>query len=127
MYYAVFICCTTALTCCHSLPFVVTYFHSLSLIFTLCHSLYHLLSLVVIRCHSLYHSLSLDVPLVCFFINDQKRTPILRNISHWLILPLASIFLELKVVGMCFKKKKMKFYKETWKKTLIILYKTRNN
>ena len=48
--------------------------HSLSLVVTLCHSLYHLLSFVVIRCHSLYHSLyhslSLDVPLVCLFIND---------------------------------------------------------
>ena len=35
--------------------------HSLSLVFILCHSLYHLLSLVVTRCHSLYHSLPLAV------------------------------------------------------------------
>ena len=51
-------------TCCHSLSFVDTRYHSL----------YHSLSLVVplvdFQCHLLYHSLSLDVPLICLFIND---------------------------------------------------------
>ena len=47
-------------------------------------------------------------------------------------LPLANssirvyFLLELKKVGMHLKKKKMKFYKETLKKTLIILYRTKN-
>ena len=60
---AVFICCTNAVTRCHSLPFVVTLCHllyySLSLVVIRCHLLYISLSLVSIRCHSLYHSLSL--------------------------------------------------------------------
>ena len=83
-YCDVFIRCTTALTRCHSLPFVVTLchwlslfvtrYHSLSLVVTLCHllSLFvtrcttrcHSLSFVITRCHSLYHSLLLVVPLV---------------------------------------------------------------
>ena len=46
-----------AVTCDHSLSFVVTHCHSLSIVVTHCHSLYHSLSfvvqLVVIRCHSL--------------------------------------------------------------------------
>ena len=78
MYCAVFIGCTTAVTRCHSLLFVVTRCHSLyyslSLFVTCCttrcHSLSLVVPLVVIRCHSLYHSLSLDVPLVCLFIYD---------------------------------------------------------
>ena len=49
-------------------------FHSLSFVVPVvvirCTTHRHSLSLVLIRCHSLYHSLSLDVPLVCFFIND---------------------------------------------------------
>ena len=60
--------------CSHLLSLVAIRCRSFSLIFTLCHSLYHLLSLVVTRCHSLSlviplivtrcHSLSLVVPLV---------------------------------------------------------------
>ena len=54
----------------HSLLFVITRCHSLSLdlsfVVTRCHSL----SLIVVSCHSLYHSLPLDVPLVCLFINN---------------------------------------------------------
>ena len=75
-----FVRCTT---CCHllslivigcnSLPFVVTRCttrcHSLSLVVTRCTTHCHSLSLVFTRCHSL----SLDVPLVCFFINDLKN------------------------------------------------------
>ena len=76
-----------AVTHCHSLSLFLTHFHSLSLD----------VPLVATRCttrsHSMYHSSA-------FFTNDQKRTPILRNISHWLILPLASIFLELKIVDV---------------------------
>ena len=87
--------------CSHLLSLIDIRCHSLSLMFTLCHSLHHFLSLVVIRCHSLYqslslviircnslynslslvvircHSLSLDVQLVCLFIND------LRNLLNW--------------------------------------------
>ena len=41
--------------------------------------------------------------------------------------PISVYFLlELKKVDMRLKKKKMKFYKETLKKTLIILYRTKN-
>ena len=68
----------------HSLSFLVTRCHYLSFVVTRCHSLSLVVPLVVIRCHSLSfvatrfitrcHSLSLDVPLVCLFINDQKRT-----------------------------------------------------
>ena len=43
-----------------------------------------------------------------------------------MILEIASYFLlELEKVDMCLKKK-MKFYKEILKKTLIILYRTKN-
>ena len=85
MYRAVFIRCTTTLTCCHSfhslslvvplvvtrrhsLSFVVTPYHSLSLVIpivvTRCHSLSLVLPLVVTRCTTRYHSLSLVIPLV---------------------------------------------------------------
>ena len=41
--------------------------------------------------------------------------------------PISIYFvLELKKVDMRLKKKKMKFYKETLKKTLIILHRTKN-
>ena len=42
--------------------------------------------------------------------------------------PLISVYflLELKKVNMLSKKKKMKFYKEALKKTLVILYRTKN-
>ena len=80
----------TAVTRCHSLPFVVTHCvtrcHSLSLVVPLVVTGCHSLSLVVICCHSLYHSLSfvvtrttrchllsLDVPRVCLFINDRAN------------------------------------------------------
>ena len=87
----VFICCTTAVTRCHSFSI---YCHSLSLVVSLVVTLCHLLSYVVTRSHSLSlvvllvlthchslslvvplivtrcHSLSLDVPLTCLFIND---------------------------------------------------------
>ena len=40
--------------------------------------------------------------------------------------PISVYFvLELKEIDVCFKKKKMKFYKETLKKALIILYRTK--
>ena len=57
----------------------------------------------------------------------QKK--ILFFIEH---LPLADspisvyFLLKMKKVDMRLKKKKMKFYKETLKKTLIILYRTKN-
>ena len=66
---------TRCITRCHSLSLVVIRCHSLSFVVTRCHSLYHSLSLVVIRCHSL----SLDVPLVCYFINDPK---VLKKVSE---------------------------------------------
>ena len=60
MYCAVFIGCTTAVTCCHSLLFVVTRCHSLyyslSFFITCCTTRCRSLSLVVILCYSLYHS-----------------------------------------------------------------------
>ena len=49
---------------CPKYPFIVTRYHSLSLV----------LPLADTRCHSLYNSLSLDVSLVCFFINDHLFT-----------------------------------------------------
>ena len=63
MYCVVFIRCTTAITRCHSLPFVVT----------LCHSLPLVVPLIVISCHSL----SLVVPLVVTVFQ-----------SFWLVVPL---------------------------------------
>ena len=42
-----------AVHCSHLLSLIAIRSHSLSLIFTLCHSPYHVLSLVVTRCHSL--------------------------------------------------------------------------
>ena len=46
----------------------------------------------------------------------------LQNISRKLILDIAPFFLlELKKVDVRLKKKKMKFYKETLEKTLMIL------
>ena len=56
----------------------------------------------------------------------QKRTPFLQSISQYLFLGIVSIVLELKRVDMHLKKKKMNFYKETPKKTLTILYRTKN-
>ena len=48
----------------------------------------------------------------------QKRTSFLQNISHYLVLDLVPYFLlELKKVDVRLKKKKMKFCKETLKKT----------
>ena len=93
MYCAIFICCTTALTRCHSLPFAVTRCttccHLLSFVVTCCHSFSlvvplvvtgctapcHSLSLAVIRCHSL----SLDRPLVCLFINGHSYIHFLKH------------------------------------------------
>ena len=64
---------------CHSL------YHSLSLVVlivvTRCHSLYHSMSFVVNPCHSLYHSLSLDVQLVCLFINDLQNCKFSRYLQ----------------------------------------------
>ena len=64
---------------CHSL------YHSLSLVVlivvTRCHSLYHSMSFVVTPCHSLYHSLSLDVQLVCLFINDLQNCKFSRYLQ----------------------------------------------
>ena len=50
---------------------ITTRCHSLSLVVSRCHSLYHSFSIVVTHCTTLCHSLSLDVPLVCLFINDR--------------------------------------------------------
>ena len=57
---------------CDSVSLVVIRFHSLSFVVTRCHSLYYTLSLVITRCTTCCHSLSLDVPLVCYFVNDPK-------------------------------------------------------
>ena len=64
VYYAVFIRCTTALTRCHSLPFVVTLCHSLSLAIIRCHSLSFFVTRCTTRCTIRCHSLSLVLPLV---------------------------------------------------------------
>ena len=72
VYCAVFIGCTTAVTSCHSLIFVVTRcitrYHSLSRVAPLALTRFHSLSLVVIRCHSLYHSLYHSFLLVVPFV-----------------------------------------------------------
>ena len=104
MYCAVFIRCTTAVTRCQSLPFIVTLcyslYHSLSLFVTRCHSLsfvltrydslYHSLSLVVIYCHSLYHSLSLVV-IRCYLLYPSLSFVVIRfhSIYH------SSVFLSM--------------------------------
>ena len=51
-------------------PFAVTHCHSLSLV----------VPLVVIRCTPRWHSLSLDVPIVCFFINNLIKTKLFIKI-----------------------------------------------
>ena len=63
VYCAGFIRCTTAVTRCNPLSFIVTRRHSLSLLYhllsfvvTRCHSLSLVVPLVVTRCHSMYHS-----------------------------------------------------------------------
>ena len=70
----------------------------------------------------------------------QNRSTNIQNMETWQKkktfftehLPLADspidvyFLLELKKVDMLLKKKKMKFYKETLKKTLIILHRTKN-
>ena len=70
----------------------------------------------------------------------QNRSTNVQNMETWQKkstfftehLPLADspisvyFLLELKKVDMRLKKKKMKFYKETLKKTLIILHRTKN-
>ena len=56
-------------TCCSLLSFAVIRCT------TRCYSLHHSLSFVITRCHRLSlvvtHLLSLDAPLVCLFVNDQ--------------------------------------------------------
>ena len=64
----------------------------------------------------------------------QNRSTNVQNMETWQKkntfftehLPLVDFVLELKKKDMPLKKKKMKFYKETLKKTLIILYRTKN-
>ena len=64
----------------------------------------------------------------------QNRSTNVQNMETWQKkntfftehLPLVDFVLELKKVDMPLKKKKMKFYKETLKKTLIILHRTKN-
>ena len=80
MYCAVFIRCTTALTCCHSLLIVVTLSHSFLLFVTRCTTFCSSLSLVVIR----FHSLSLDLPLVCLFINDRQSAGDFKQYKRYL-------------------------------------------
>ena len=75
---------------CHSLLFLVTCCHSISLgvsrCITRCQQLYHSLSFVVTccttRCHSLLLALSLDVSLACLFINDSSGRVSFRNIIN---------------------------------------------
>ena len=132
MYCAVFTGCTTVVTRCHSLLFVVarchslhyslslfvtrctTRCHTLSFVVTLCttrcHSLYHSLSLVVIRCHSL----PLDVRLVCLFINHPLKTVqkiqnvsrAMKNITYQLVTKNSMnkkiILLILHIIGQTF-------------------------
>ena len=71
----------------HSLSFVVMRYQLFSLTVIRCHSLSLVVPLVATCFHSLYHSVSfiathcitrsnlssLDVPLVCYFINDQIK------------------------------------------------------
>ena len=56
--------CTTALTCCHSLPFIVTLCHSFSLFVPLVVIRCHLLSFAVTRCSTCCHS-----PVFLYTIN----------------------------------------------------------
>ena len=73
--------------CSHLLSLIAIRCHCLSLIFTLCHSLYHLLSLVVNRCHSLYHWLSLVV-IRCHTLYHWLSLVVIRChlLYHWLSL-----------------------------------------
>ena len=125
MYCAVFIRCTTALTCCHSchsLSLFVTHFHSLPLVVPLvvtrCQSLSLVVLLVVTRCHSLSlvlplavthcHSLSLAVPLVVIRCHSLYHS----------LLPVAirchSLYNSLSfVVTRCTIR--LSFYKRSWK------------
>ena len=70
VYCAGFIRCTTAVTRCNPLSFIVTRCHSLSLVVSLAVIRCHSLSFFVTRCITRCHSLSLDVSLSCLFIND---------------------------------------------------------
>ena len=80
MYCVIFIHYTTAVTLCHSLPFVVTRCHSLghslSLFVIRCSTCCHSLSFVLTRCSNRCHSLSRDVPLVCLFLKDLLNAPL---------------------------------------------------
>ena len=112
MYCAVFIRCTTAVTLCHSLPFLAVtpchlLYHSLSLVvircrsfsfivtrcITRCHSLYQPSSLVVICYHSLYHSLSLVV-IRCHSLYHSLSLVVIRchSLSH--SVPLVCLFIN---------------------------------
>ena len=70
VYCAGFIRCTTAVTRCNPLSFIVTRRHSLSLVVSLVVIRCHSLSFFVTRCTTRCHSLLLDVSLACLFIND---------------------------------------------------------
>ena len=71
------------------LPLLVVSCHSLSLVVTRCHSLYHSLSFVIARCstrcHSLYHLFSLVVSLAKW-LSVRLRTTWL-----WVRVPLQSL------------------------------------
>ena len=70
-----------AATRCHSWSFVVIrcYLSSLfSFVVPLAAIYCYSLLFVALRCNTRCHSLSLDVPLVCFFINDRNNFPFLR-------------------------------------------------
>ena len=103
MYCAVFICCTTAVTLCHSLLFVVTRCHSLyyslSLFVTCyttrCHSLSFPATCCTTRCHLLsfvvtrYHSLSLVVPRTvtrCHSLSLSFYTPSFLLLIEWKLI-----------------------------------------
>ena len=78
MYCAVFICCTTAVTLCHSLLFVVTR----------CHSLYYSLSLFVTCCTTRCHSLSF--PATCCTTRCHLLSFVVtRHHSLSIVVPLA--------------------------------------
>ena len=99
MHCAVFICCNTVVTRCHSLPFIVTHYHSL----------YDSLSLFVTCCTARYHSLSLDVPLAvirCLFINDHNLS--MKNVIKFIksIKSLNVKLLNVKVSECPFKQNK---------------------
>ena len=78
----------------HSLSFVFSCSHSMSLAVTLmvtrCYSLYHSLSLVAIRCPSLYHSLS-PVVTRC---RSMYHSSVLRGVEKIVFIPRKKSFVN---------------------------------